>query len=588
MHEKLPEPIIKVVIAGNPLHSFKSLRLEQRINEHHRFQILLDYEVGESAGAYTLDKTTQWLGQLTGIIFGERTFRGIITEVSLYKDTGATFLNVSGYSYTYLLETEPHFASWNKSTLKDIVSELTSEVKVATKITPERTKSLEYECQYGESNFRFLQRLAQQHYEWFYFDGEELVFGKPMLPKDITLIYQQDLDHLNIGIQASAKASSGYAHRSENDQTFRAESPNTPKGFGSLGYQAFEQSIKVFSTPGNQYSDIRVGSDYELQQYLEKKQQADAAYSHSITADTDYLGLMVGDVVTIKSSVQVKGNQYKDEILGSYFITEIVHYADEPGRYRASFRAIPASVYTLPTAGVALPVAEPQMATVISNKDPQGHGRVEVRMNWQVKGMKTSWIRVLTPDAGSSGKVSSNRGFVFIPEKGDQVMIGFHYNDPNRPYVQGSLFNGKNAGGGGADNNVKSLTTKSGATIALDDKKGSITLRDPSGSTLILNGDNTITIQSADKITFESKEIEIKGKEKVSISSEAKLSLQGENSIISGASSMQVLGDTQVGIDAPSLGVGTSSTTSLKIEGSTVEIDGRVMTNVKGTILNLN
>lgn len=108
MHEKLPEPIIKVVIAGNPLHSFKSLRLEQRINEHHRFQILLDYEVGESAGAYTLDKTTQWLGQLTGIIFGERTFRGIITEVSLYKDTGATFLNVSGYSYTYLLETEPH------------------------------------------------------------------------------------------------------------------------------------------------------------------------------------------------------------------------------------------------------------------------------------------------------------------------------------------------------------------------------------------------------------------------------------------------------------------------------------------------
>lgn len=588
MHEKLPEPIIKVVIAGNPLHSFKSLRLEQCINEHHRFEMLLDYEVGEAAGAYTLDKTTQWLGQLTGIIFGERTFRGIITEVSLYKDKGATFLKVSGYSYTYLLETEPHFASWNKSTLKDIVSELTSEARVATKIRPERTIPLEYECQYGESNFRFLQRLAQQHFEWFYFDGEELVFGKPMLPNDITLIYQQDLDRLNIGIQASAKASSSYAHRSENDQTFRAESPNKPKGFGPLGYQAFEQSIKVFSTPGNQYSDIRVGSDYELQQHLEKKQQADAAYSHSITADTDYLGLMVGNVVTIKSSVQVKGNQYKDEILGSYFITEMIHYADEPGSYRASFRAIPASVYTLPTAGVTLPVAEPQMATVISNEDPQGHGRVQVRMNWQVKGMKTSWIRVLTPDAGSSDKVASNRGFVFIPEKGDQVMIGFHYNDPNRPYVQGSLFNGKNAGGGGADNNVKSLTTRSGATIALDDKNGSITLRDPKGSTIILNGDNTITIQSAEKITFKSKEIEIKGKEKVSISSEAELSLQGEKSTISGSSSMQVLGDTQVGIDAPSLGVGTSSTTSLKIEGSTVDIDGSVMTNVKGTILNLN
>ena len=580
MHEKLPEPIIKVVIAGNPLHSFKSLRLEQRINEHHRFQILLDYEVGESAGAYTLDKTTQWLGQLTGIIFGERTFRGIITEVSLYKDTGATFLNVSGYSYTYLLETEPHFASWNKSTLKDIVSELTSEAKVAAKISPDRTKPLEYECQYGESNFRFLQRLAQQHYEWFYFDGEELVFGKPMLPKDITLIYQQDLDHLNIGIQASAKASSGYAHRSENDQTFRAESPNTPKGFGSLGYQAFEQSIKVFSTPGNQYSDIRVGSDYELQQYLEKKQQADAAYSHSITADTDYLGLMVGDVVTIKSSIQVKGNQYKDEILGSYFITEIV-------RYRASFRAIPASVYTLPTAGVALPVAEPQMATVISNEDPQGHGRVEVRMNWQVKGMKTSWIRVLTPDAGSSGKVSSNRGFVFIPEKGDQVMIGFHYNDPNRPYVQGSLFNGKNAGGGGADNNVKSLTTRSGATIALDDKKGSITLRDPSGSTIILGGDKTITISAVEKLILQSKEVLIAAEELVGIrgktilqQGDEQVAIQAKQSIVKGTEQLVLTSDATVS-------VGTGKET-VEVQSTETNLNSSAETSISAAILKLN
>jgi len=38
---------------------------------------------------------------------------------------------------------------------------------------------------------------------------------------------------------------------------------------------------------------------------------------------------------------------------------------------------------------------------------------------------------------------------VFIPEKGDQVLVGFRYNNPNRPFVLGSLFNGKNGGGGG-------------------------------------------------------------------------------------------------------------------------------------------
>ena len=72
-----------------------------------------------------------------------------------------------------------------------------------------------------------------------------------------------------------------------------------------------------------------------------------------------------------------------------------------------------------------MPLAETQMATVLSNADPQGKGRVRVRMNWQTDGMQTSWVRVMTPDGGSSKDVKSNRGFVFIPEVGDQVLLGF-------------------------------------------------------------------------------------------------------------------------------------------------------------------
>ena len=83
----------------------------------------------------------------------------------------------------------------------------------------------------------------------------------------------------------------------------------------------------------------------------------------------------------------------------------------------------------------------------MSNDDPKKKGRVQVKMNWQSGDMKTSWIRVMTPDAGSSDSVSSNRGMVFIPEKGDQVLVGFRHNNPNRPFVFGSLFNGKSGGG---------------------------------------------------------------------------------------------------------------------------------------------
>ena len=39
---------------------------------------------------------------------------------------------------------------------------------------------------------------------------------------------------------------------------------------------------------------------------------------------------------------------------------------------------------------------KPQMATVLSNADPEGKGRVRVRMNWQTDGMQTGWVRVMT------------------------------------------------------------------------------------------------------------------------------------------------------------------------------------------------
>ena len=141
-----------------------------------------------------------------------------------------------------------------------------------------------------------------------------------------------------------------------------------------------------------------------------------------------------------------------------------------------------------------MPLAETQMATVLSNADPEGKGRVRVRMNWQTDGMQTGWVRVMTPDGGSSKDVKSNRGFVFIPEVGDQVLLGFRHGDPARPYVLGSLFNGTTGGGGGQGNNCKSLTTRSGSSLKLDDSVGSVTLHDKGGVSMNFDGGGNQTL----------------------------------------------------------------------------------------------
>ena len=143
-----------------------------------------------------------------------------------------------------------------------------------------------------------------------------------------------------------------------------------------------------------------------------------------------------------------------------------------------------------------MPLAETQMATVLSNADPQGKGRVRVRMNWQTNGMQTGWVRVMTPDGGSSSDVKSNRGFVFIPEVGDQVLLGFRHGDPARPYVMGSLFNGTTGNGGGSNNSIKSLKTRSGISVILNDDNRSLEIKDAGGSSIHLDGNGNILLNA--------------------------------------------------------------------------------------------
>ena len=129
--------------------------------------------------AATLTKSADWLGKSIAITIGERNFYGLVAQVGLHKSEGYTFLKVSGFSTTYRLEGDLHFASWNEKTLADIVGELAEKSNVQALVKPERSAKLEYECQYQESNFAFIQRLARQHFEWLYYDGEKLIFGKP-------------------------------------------------------------------------------------------------------------------------------------------------------------------------------------------------------------------------------------------------------------------------------------------------------------------------------------------------------------------------------------------------------------------------
>ena len=366
---------------------------------------------------------TEWLGKRIEV-WGEGNdslrFAGIVTQVNLCrKSLDSGHVRVSAHSTTYLLENAASYHSWLGRKLGEIVAELCKKAGVPAQVAAENPYSVGYVAQNGESDFAFTRRLAATYQEWLYYDGTKLVFGKPRPPKTVKMEFDTTLTSFEMGLQTLARPAKVFSYLSKADHTMAEDTPNTPKGQDQLGYKAFDASMAMFREPAAQHALSRVHHMAELERYVKSRQAATTAESHYMVATSEDTRLTVGSVVRIITPFGERIGSMAKASMGEFLIIDIEHMVGEDQYYTNRFRAIPSCVHSLPLPHVELSVAEPQMANVIRNDDPDGLGRVQVKMNWQTGNMHTDWIRVLTPDGGTSKVVEANRGFVFIPEVGD-------------------------------------------------------------------------------------------------------------------------------------------------------------------------
>jgi hypothetical protein len=77
------------------------------------------------------------------------------------------------------------------------------------------------------------------------------------------------------------------------------------------------------------------------------------------------------------------------------------------------------------------------IGTVIDNIDPENLGQIKVMFPWLSPDYISAWARVMQIGASKVGG-----GFLWIPEIGDEVLIGFDRGCIDYPYVIGNLYNG--------------------------------------------------------------------------------------------------------------------------------------------------
>jgi uncharacterized protein involved in type VI secretion and phage assembly len=169
-------------------------------------------------------------------------------------------------------------------------------------------------------------------------------------------------------------------------------------------------------------------------------------------------------------------------------------------------------------------------ALVTEITDPDGEGRVKIRLPWTEDSGGAAyevWARLATMMAGN------NRGSWFIPDVDDEVLVSFAAGDTRRPFVIGVLWNGTDAApesmDGAGNNYIKSLRSRNGVKVTLDDTDGqeqlkletpggqSMTLKDGPGVVEIIdsNGNSIkmeaagITVTAAAKLTVNAPSVEV-------------------------------------------------------------------------------
>lgn len=590
----------KVTVKGEE-QKFVSLHLRQGFNRHHTFTVVVNYLSPNNTFQQTLEKFIGYIGETASISFVHRQtgesydFEGIITQVEMVGSMGETGgVAIHGTSPTILYENNRTLDSWMDQSLSTIIKEATQEYgKVNLVSNPKYAAPIPYMAQYNESVFDFMNRLSALYGEWFYYDGTKVYFGKPDRDNTEKIVYDMDLEEVRLVANLVPGKSARYDYVAQENKQHNADTPAKPDGMNDLQSIAHSCSEKAYTAKTTSTADPHVTDKAELDEQMRIVKNASGANLLNIKGIGKTCRIRIGEIIDVSFP-----DRMKLPPLGKFRIVGIEHEVRRDGHYSNSFVGVPDGTVHIPVPDVKRPLALPELATVKENNDNKGQGRVKVAFDWQKNGKTTNWIRVQTPNAGVSGAVPKNRGWVFVPEVGDQVMVSYEHGNPDRPYVTGSVFHSGSGKGGDKDNKVKSIITRSGNAIVFDDETGSIVITDQTGKQLImLDGTDAITVMAKRSITLTNEA------ESVIVMDDKSIGLQADTIALEGRKSVTLLSGNECMVLSSEKSIISSSGTNIKqeatkdydvaakngtVNGVNLMIEGKGNVTVSGGIVKFN
>ncbi|MGE9312422.1 type VI secretion system Vgr family protein [Niabella sp. CJ426] len=601
-------------INGNAIPVFTSFSLSQSIFDHHQFSLVCPAEaIDGKSGIFTSSK------DMIGGTFGARIlaegfdgsllFKGVVTSVETSRFTGHHGnVIISGYSPTIMMESGPHCQSWEKKAIKNIANDVLKPFPqnlLSPKVQPLYGETLAYTVQYKETAWEFLQRLTSTFGEWLFWDGQALVIGQPQSGQSITLTYGSHISSFNMSLNARPVKTQmmGWDYLNSQVYTSQPSGVEDKAGLNPLGKQVMQLGQSIYTAQPVLWNN----------QFLTNKKQQDDITNMKSAIQGSRMIMFNGKSghpgVKIGGTVEVSGNNVfseQTEGYGEYLVIAATHYVDAMGNYDNQFTAVPGTIKVPPVASPKEPNCETQSAIVTDNNDFNGLGRIRVKFHWMSGSEKTPWIRVTTPHAGGG------KGMFFIPEVGEEVIIGFEGDSATKPYVIGAVYHGKaNNSFGNAGNDVKALQSRSGNKVLLDDNAGSVFVEDKDGNSVLMDGagnvtmksnesitltcgdstlnmkkDGTITISGKDVFTVATKDVVSSAKNNLAMVADVDFLASGKTTATVSSKATTVVGSNEMGLFSKKLEAVGSATTS--INGGKIDMGAGGDVSVTGAIVKIN
>ena len=606
---------VSIEIAGEKVNDFLTFSINQKMHDLQELTVTCRMDTFESPDDSVLNKSKKfvgstivirietfnlgWEGSSPGFLF-----KGFLHSVKAVKsETNKEDLIVlNGSSPEFLLQNNQGCRSFENKSLKQIVDAVLKPYPrdiLASNVNPEYTEQIPYCVKYNENSLDFLKRLSARYGEWMYYNGKEFIFGSASGNQE-DLLLGKDLKTLDFSINLKA---TGFKYVSYDYLAAAPIETSANKSMGNsqlneVGKFAHDTSWKQLGQIDTQHYphlNVQTGNETKEQDKLvETKASGIAMGMCGIKATSENMKLVLGSIITV-TEMKTAGSGEID--YGEYIITSIQHQCDNLMNYENSFTAIPSNAKIPEYANPELiPYSQPQSAIVKDNKDPDQLGRVRVNFFWQEPDQLTPWIRTVTPYSGGE------RGFYFIPEIEDEVLVGFESGNAERPFVMGSLYNGVDLPHNGWPNNknsFKGIVTRSNLRLEFDEEKMVTTIDTPGGNKIVVSDDEEsilLSDQNMNKVEMSPDGIVLDSLQDIKITSQAKLTINA----LSGIDISTDAGDVKISglnIDQTAdMAFKAKGNLSAEVSGAdaslkgdmTATVNGGLKTTIQGAIVMIN